>query len=63
MDHLWTMHMKTLTKRKKQIEISETLSEAISQWYYENGMVEPNWKVQKDPQWWISYLQELDKPD
>jgi hypothetical protein len=55
--------MKTLTKRKKQIEISETLSEAISQWYYENGMVEPNWKVQKDPQWWISYLQELDKPD
>jgi hypothetical protein len=61
MDHTWNHHMKTLTKRKKQIEISETISKAISDWYIEHSIPEPNWKSQKDPSWWTDYLQELDK--
>lgn len=51
--------METLMKRKKNIEIKETLEKAISDWYLENGMPEPNWKMQKDPQWWTDYLKEL----
>jgi hypothetical protein len=60
MDHSWTTHMETLTKRKKQIEISEKLSEAISEWYTENGLPEPDWRPQSDPQWWTDYLKSLD---
>jgi hypothetical protein len=41
--------MKTLTKRKKRIEISEKLSQAISDWYTENGLPEPDWRPHKDP--------------
>ncbi len=52
MDPLWQAHMKTLTERKKQIEISEKLSEAISEWYTENGLPEPDWRPHKDPEWW-----------
>ena len=52
--------MKTLTERKKQIEISETISNAISNWYIEHGIPEPNWKLQKDPSWWTDYLRGLD---
>jgi hypothetical protein len=60
MDPIWTTYMKTLTERKKQIEISETITKAISDWYIENGTPEPNWRFHKDPDWWIKYLQELD---
>lgn len=47
--------MMTLTRRKKQIETAE----AISDWYLENGIPEPDWKIQKDPEWWTSYLDTL----
>ena len=60
-DPTWKMHMQTLTKRKKVIEINETLRKAISDWYFENGKVEPIWYVPKDPDWWVSYLKELDE--
>lgn len=59
MDHIWEMYLKTLTKRKKNIEIAETIDHAIWKWYFDNGIPEPNWKVQKDPQWWIDYLKSL----
>jgi hypothetical protein len=52
MENSWTTHMQTLTKRKKQIEISEKLSQAISDWYDENGLPEPDWRPHKDPEWW-----------
>ncbi len=47
-------------KRMKTIEISEKIDDAINQWYFDHGMEVPKWKVQKDPQWWIDYLKELD---
>ena len=56
-------HMKILMKRMKRIEIGETLRQAISDWYYENGMVEPLWYVPKNPPWWDEYLNSLDNPE
>lgn len=59
-DPTWKMHMETLMKRMKRIEVSEIIDEAIWRWYFENGKEVPNWKMQKDPQWWIDYLESLD---
>ena len=56
-------HMKILMKRMKRIEIGDTLRQAISDWYYENGMVEPLWYVPKNPPWWDEYLNSLDNPE
>ena len=57
------MSMKILMKRMKRIEIGETVKQAISDWYYENGMVEPLWYVPKNPEWWTEYLNSLDNPE
>ena len=59
-DPMWRTHMKTLTERMKRIEVAEVIDEAIWQWYFENGKEVPNWKYEKDPQWWTDYLEELD---
>lgn len=61
MDPTWQMHMQTLMQRKKVIEVNETLRKAISDWYFENGKVEPIWYVPKDPEWWTEYLRLLDE--
>jgi hypothetical protein len=55
--------MKILMKRMKRIEIGETVKQAISDWYYENGIVEPLWYVPKNPEWWTEYLNSLDNPE
>jgi hypothetical protein len=60
-DPTWKTHMKTLTKRMRQTEIAEKIDKALFDWYFERGMEVPNWKLQKDPQWWIDYLKELDE--
>ena len=57
------MYMLTLMKRKKMIEVSETIDKAIWEWYSERGLDVPDWKYEKDPQWWIDYLAELDKEE
>lgn len=62
-DPMWKIHMETLTKRMKRIEISEIIDEAIWKWYFENGKEVPKWKMKKDPQWWIEYLNSLDNVD
>jgi hypothetical protein len=46
-------------KRKKIIETKEIIEKAICDWYFERGLDVPQWKMQKDPQWWIDYLREL----
>jgi hypothetical protein len=60
-DPTWKTHMETLMKRMRQTEIAEIIDEAIWKWYFEQGKEVPNWKSQKDPQWWIDYLRELDE--
>jgi hypothetical protein len=57
-DPSWQMHMQTLMKRKRNMEIAQTIDEAISEWYSLHNLPVPNWK-RKDPQWWIDYLIEL----
>jgi len=63
MDHMWQMHMKTLTHRKKMMEISETIDRTLWEWYSERELQVPNWKNKKDPDWWIEYLEELKNND
>ncbi len=41
------------------IEISETIDKAIWEWYFERGLEVPNWKMKKDPQWWVDYLKQI----
>jgi hypothetical protein len=54
------MSIKILTQRMNTMVIGEKVCQAISDWYFENGKPEPNWYT-KDPEWWVSYLKELDE--
>ena len=62
-DPIWQMRMKTLTQRKRQMEIGETIRKAISDWYFEQGKPEPNWESKKDLKWWTEYLKSLDETE
>ena len=62
-DPTWKMSMQILMKRMKRIEIADKIDKALFEWYFERGMEVPNWKMQKDPQWWVDYLEELDNPE
>ena len=55
--------MKTLMKRKKNMEVAQIIDDALFEWYSERGLEVPRWKRNKDPQWWIDYLAELDNED
>lgn len=59
-DPMWKTHMETLTTRMRQIEVSEKIDQAIWEWYFNHGKEVPNWKMQKNPQWWINYLEDLE---
>lgn len=41
------------------MEVAQIIDRAIWEWYSERDLEVPNWKMQKDPQWWIDYLEEL----
>ena len=58
-DPIWQMHMQTLMKRKKNMEIAQTIDNALDEYYSERDLPVPEWKLKKDPQWWIDYLIEL----
>jgi hypothetical protein len=59
-DHMWQMHMKMLTQRKKSMEIAQTIDDALYQYYtVERGEDVPNWRYIKDAEWWIDYLKSL----
>tara|TARA_Y100000114_G_C11668660_1_gene282658 strand:+ start:415 stop:636 length:222 start_codon:yes stop_codon:yes gene_type:complete len=59
MDHIWKTHMQTLIKRKKSLGISQIINDVLLEYYSDRGMEVPKWKYEKDPQWWIDYLEEL----
>ena len=40
------------------MEIAQTIDDALKEYYSEKGKPVPIWK-KKDPDWWISYLEEL----
>jgi len=58
-DLIWTTHMQTLTRRMRNMEVSQIINDAILEWYSDQGQEVPQWRMQKDPQWWIDYLNEL----
>jgi hypothetical protein len=58
-DLMWQTHMRMLMKRKKSMEIAQIIDDALEEHYSELGLPVPQWKRQKDPQWWIDYLKEL----
>ena len=58
-DPTWKMYMQTLMKRKKNMEIAQTIDEVLFRFYSDNGMKVPEWKTQKDPEWWTEYLISL----
>ena len=60
-DLTWKIHMRTLTQRKKNMEIAQTIDKSLYDYYSEKGMKVPQWKTKKDPQWWVDYLKELEK--
>lgn len=53
--------MKTLMKKARVIETKEIIEKAIWEYYFGRGLDVPNWKLTKDPKWWIDYLEELEK--
>ena len=55
----WQMRMQTLMKRTRNMEVKQIIDEALFEYYSEKGMEVPNWRRNKDPQWWIDYLNEL----
>ena len=58
-DPMWKIHMKTLIKRKKSMEIAQIIDSAIFEYYSEKGLPVPQWRQQKNPQWWVDYLTDL----
>ena len=59
-DPSWKIHMLTLMKRKRNMEVAQIINEAIQEWYSEQGLPVPKWKMKKDPDWWTEYLRELE---
>ena len=57
-DLMWQTHMQMLTKRMRNMEIAQTIDDALFEWYSEQGRPVPQWK-KKDPNWWTEYLNEL----
>ena len=52
--------MKTLTRRKRNLQIAQTIDEALYEYYViENDLPVPNWRYIKDQDWWIDYLESL----
>jgi len=47
-------------KKAKILETKEVIEQAIWQYYFEKGLPVPRWKTDKNPQWWIDYLTELE---
>jgi hypothetical protein len=59
-DPSWQTHMQTLMKRKRNMEIAQTIDDTLYEYYViERGQEVPNWRYIKDQNWWIEYLKEL----
>jgi hypothetical protein len=58
-DPSWRMHMQMLTMRKRNMEIAQTIDEAINEYYSLHNLPVPDWKQKKDPDWWVEYLEDL----
>ena len=42
------------------MEVGQIIDNALEEYYFDKGLPVPRWKRNKDPQWWIDYLKELE---
>jgi hypothetical protein len=56
---MWKMRMQMLTKRMRNMEVKQTIDEALFEYYSERGLEVPQWRMRRDPEWWTQYLIEL----
>lgn len=59
----WDYQMEVLNKRKRIIEIADTIDKVLWEWYSERGREVPNWKQSINHDWWNLYLGELDNQE
>lgn len=57
----WEYQMGVLSKRKRMIEISDTIDKVLYEWYSERGREVPKWKLNNNPDWWTNYLDNLNQ--
>jgi len=57
-DPIWRIHMQTLMKKKRNMEVAQIIDDALHEWYSEQGLPVPQWKREK-LQWWREYLTSL----
>ena len=50
--------MQTLMKKKRNMEIAQTIDDALYEYYSELGRPVPRWKKEKY-NWWREYLESL----
>jgi hypothetical protein len=43
------------------MEIAQIIDSSLFEYYSEKEMQVPNWKIKKDPDWWIDYLREINE--
>ena len=56
---IWKMHMQMLTKRTRNMEVKQTIDDALFEWYSERGLEVPQWRMRRNPDWWTQYLIDL----
>lgn len=45
------------------MEVAQIINDALWEWYSERGLEVPNWRMKRDPQWWVDHLAELNEED
>jgi len=40
------------------MEVKQIIDDVLFEYYSERGMEVPNWRMRKNPQWWIDYLKD-----
>ena len=56
---MWQMRMQMLTKRMRNMEVKQTIDDALLEYYSEKGLEVPQWRMRRDPEWWTDYLLSL----
>jgi len=41
------------------MEVAQIIDDALLEWYSSKEESVPNWRVSKNPEWWILYLRSL----
>jgi len=57
--HIWQTRMETLMKRTRNMEVKQIIDETLFKYYFDRGLEVPQWRMKRNPDWWISYLNEL----